>query len=95
MNPNVPNPEKERDPIVCNKLYIGNLPMNADNNTVKMLFWAHKLRYCKISVKRKPSMPRAYAFVDFSTQQHADLAMDKLSGMPFNGCRLIVEPRLR
>lgn len=58
-----------------NKLYIGNLPIEADEVVVRQLFAEQNLTIAEISVKRG-----GYAFVDFLDQSAADRAIDKLHG---------------
>lgn len=58
-----------------NKLYIGNLPIDADEAAVRQLFTEQNLTVADISVKRG-----GYAFVDFPDQSAADRAIDKLHG---------------
>ncbi|XP_045458455.1 insulin-like growth factor 2 mRNA-binding protein 3 [Melitaea cinxia] len=70
-----------------NKLYIGNLPTEADEDSVRQLFMEHNLTVAEISVKRG-----GYAFVDFPDQSAADRAIDKLHGYSYCGLPLIVEP---
>ncbi|CAH0716201.1 unnamed protein product, partial [Brenthis ino] len=70
-----------------NKLYIGNLPTQADEEAVRQLFAEHNLTAADISVKRS-----GYAFVDFPDQSAADRAIDKLHGYLYCGLPLIVEP---
>ncbi|XP_045784465.1 insulin-like growth factor 2 mRNA-binding protein 3 isoform X2 [Maniola jurtina] len=70
-----------------NKLYIGNLPTEADEEAVRQLFAEQNLTVAEISVKRG-----GYAFVDFPDQSTADRAIDKLHGYSYCGLSLIVEP---
>ncbi|KAF9804926.1 hypothetical protein SFRURICE_007829 [Spodoptera frugiperda] len=70
-----------------NKLYIGNLPIEADEAAVRQLFAEQNLTVADISVKRG-----GYAFVDFPDQSAADRAIDKLQGYSYCGVSLIVEP---
>ncbi|KAL0852118.1 hypothetical protein ABMA28_000358 [Loxostege sticticalis] len=70
-----------------NKLYIGNLPIEADEAAVRQLFAEQNLTVADISVKRG-----GYAFVDFPDQSAADRAIDKLHGYSYCGLPLIVEP---
>lgn len=58
-----------------NKLYVGNLPIEADEAAVRQLFAEQNLTVADISVKRG-----GYAFVDFPDQSAADRAIDKLHG---------------
>ncbi|XP_039764111.1 insulin-like growth factor 2 mRNA-binding protein 3 [Pararge aegeria] len=73
--------------VSMNKLYIGNLPTEADEEIVRQLFAEHNLTVSEISVKRG-----GYAFVDFPDQSAADRAIDKLHGYSYCGLPLIVEP---
>ncbi|XP_013189040.2 insulin-like growth factor 2 mRNA-binding protein 2 [Amyelois transitella] len=70
-----------------NKLYIGNLPIEADEAAVRQLFAEQNLTVADISVKRG-----GYAFVDFPDQSAADRAIDKLHGFSYCGLPLVVEP---
>ncbi|CAF4752203.1 unnamed protein product [Pieris macdunnoughi] len=79
--------EQLKNVSAMNKLYIGNLPMEADEAAVRQLFAEHNLTVADISVKRG-----GYAFVDFPDQSAADRAIDKLHGYSYCGLPLIVEP---
>lgn len=57
------------------KLYIGNLPIETNENTLRQLFLEHNLSCTNILVKRG-----GYAFVDCPDQSSADKAIDKLNG---------------
>ncbi|CAG9138699.1 unnamed protein product [Plutella xylostella] len=70
-----------------NKLYIGNLSIEADEAAIRQLFAEHSLTVAEISIKRG-----GYAFVDFPDQSAADRAIDKLHGYSYCGLPLIVEP---
>ncbi|XP_019872893.1 insulin-like growth factor 2 mRNA-binding protein 3-A [Aethina tumida] len=76
-------------PISMNKLYIGNLPMNASKAQIKKLFNKQNLSCTKIVVKRG-----GYAFVDCPNQSAADKAIDMLNGYNMNGSILMVEPSM-
>lgn len=62
-------------PITMSKLYIGNLPLETNENTLRQLFLEHNLSCTNILVKRG-----GYAFVDCPDQSSADKAIDKLNG---------------
>lgn len=70
-----------------NKLYIGNLPIDADETSVKQLFAEHNLAVAEISVKRG-----GYAFVDFPDQSAADRAIDKLHGKLLQYLHIPIKP---
>ncbi|XP_017784715.1 PREDICTED: insulin-like growth factor 2 mRNA-binding protein 3-A [Nicrophorus vespilloides] len=69
------------------KLYIGNLPAETTETSLRQLFVEQNLSCTNILVKRG-----GYAFVDCSDQSSADKAIDKLNGFSFNGASLVVEP---
>ncbi|CAH1102306.1 unnamed protein product [Psylliodes chrysocephalus] len=74
-------------PITMSKLYVGNLPTETSENSLRQLFEEQNLSYTSILVKRG-----GYAFVDCPDQSSADRAIDKLNGFTFNGVALVVEP---
>ena len=57
------------------KLYVGNLPSDCNESSLRQLFQVHNLSCTTILVKRG-----GYAFVDCSDQSTADRAIDKLNG---------------
>lgn len=57
------------------KLYVGNLPSDCNESTLRQLFQEHSLACTTILVKRG-----GYAFVDCADQSTADRAIDKLNG---------------
>ncbi|XP_069690838.1 insulin-like growth factor 2 mRNA-binding protein 1 isoform X2 [Periplaneta americana] len=69
------------------KLYVGNLPADVNEGTLRQLFQDHSLSCTTILVKRG-----GYAFVDCPDQSTADRAIDKLNGYNFLGSALVVEP---
>ncbi|XP_023703830.1 insulin-like growth factor 2 mRNA-binding protein 1 isoform X2 [Cryptotermes secundus] len=69
------------------KLYVGNLPTDVNEGTLRQLFQDHSLSCTTILVKRG-----GYAFVECTDQATADRAIDKLNGYNFLGSSLIVEP---
>lgn len=69
------------------KLYVGNLPNDISEHTIRQLFYEQNLTCTNILVKRG-----GYAFVDCPDQSSADRAIDKLNNFDFNGSTLIVEP---
>ncbi|XP_067006463.1 insulin-like growth factor 2 mRNA-binding protein 1 isoform X2 [Anabrus simplex] len=69
------------------KLYVGNLPADVNEASLRQLFQDHSLACTTILVKRG-----GYAFVDCPDQSAADRAIDKLNGFNFSGSVLVVEP---
>lgn len=74
-------------PITMSKLYIGNLPHEISENSLRELFHEQNLSCTNVLVKRG-----GYAFVDCPDQSSADRAIDKLNGFNFKGSLLVVEP---
>ncbi|XP_023022022.1 insulin-like growth factor 2 mRNA-binding protein 3-A [Leptinotarsa decemlineata] len=74
-------------PITMSKLYVGNLPNETSENSLRQLFLEQNLACTNILVKRG-----GYAFVDCPDQSSADRAIDKLNGVNFKGSVLVVEP---
>nr|CAI5842068.1 unnamed protein product [Callosobruchus analis] len=74
-------------PISMSKLYVGNLPNETSETSLRQLFLEQNLSCTSILVKRG-----GYAFVDCPDQSSADRAIDKLNGFNFNGSALVVEP---
>lgn len=62
-------------PITMTKLYVGNLPIETNEHTLRQLFLEHNLSCTNILVKRG-----GFAFVDCPDQSSADKAIDKLNG---------------
>ncbi|XP_054273911.1 insulin-like growth factor 2 mRNA-binding protein 3-A [Macrosteles quadrilineatus] len=69
------------------KLYIGNLPPDVSESTLRKLFVENNLPCRAIMIKRG-----GYAFVDCMDQSTADKAIDKFNGCNFFGTPLQVEP---
>ncbi|XP_050498693.1 insulin-like growth factor 2 mRNA-binding protein 2 isoform X3 [Diabrotica virgifera virgifera] len=74
-------------PITMSKLYVGNLPNDTSENSLRQLFTEQNLSCTTILIKRG-----GYAFVDCPDQSSADKAIDNLNGFTFNGAALVVEP---
>lgn len=66
-------------PITMSKLYIGNLPTETNENSLRQLFLEQNLSCTNILVKRG-----GYAFIDCPDQSSADKAIDKLNGKALN-----------
>lgn len=76
-------------PITMSKLYVGNLPTDTNEITLRRLFSENNLSCTNVLVKRG-----GYAFVDCPDQSSADKAIDKLNGFSLNGSPLVVEPSM-
>lgn len=69
------------------KLYIGNLPTDINETTLRQLFIENNLPCSTILIKRG-----GYAFVDCMDQSTADKAIDKFNGSNVFGAQIQVEP---
>ncbi|XP_014668900.1 PREDICTED: insulin-like growth factor 2 mRNA-binding protein 2 isoform X2 [Priapulus caudatus] len=69
------------------KLYIGNLGQDIDEQTLRDLFEEHGIEGESFLVKKG-----GYAFIDCPDQVNADKAIDKLNGYNLQGSVLVVEP---
>ncbi|XP_046673418.1 insulin-like growth factor 2 mRNA-binding protein 3 [Homalodisca vitripennis] len=69
------------------KLYVGNLPSDINEATLRQLFLDNNLPCGTILIKRG-----GYAFVDCADQSIADKAIDQLNGANFLGTQIQVEP---
>jgi RNA recognition motif-containing protein len=65
----------DADELIMSKLYVGNLPTDVNEGTLRQLFQDHSLSCTTILVKRG-----GYAFVECTDQSTADRAIDKLNG---------------
>ena len=74
------------------RLYVGNLPFNADEQQIRTLFeqGGRQVREVKLITDRETGRPRGFAFVEMGTQDDADSAIRSLNGQPFGGRPLTV-----
>lgn len=75
--------------VEMSQLYVGNLPTDIDEISLRQLFSDNYLSCGDILIKKG-----GYAFVDCRDQTMADKAIDKLNGYYYSGVRLVVEPTL-
>ena len=74
------------------RLYVGNLPFTATEEEIRNLFEAEGRKVENVSVisDRETGRPRGFAFVEMSTQNDADTAVQKLNGFQLGGRTLTV-----
>jgi RNA recognition motif-containing protein len=74
------------------RLYVGNLPFNADEDQIRTLFeqGGRQVKEVKVITDRETGRPRGFAFVEMATQDDADGAIRSLNGQPFSGRPLTV-----
>lgn len=67
------------------KLYVGNLPFSATEDTVRAAFAAHgTVNTCSLVMDRATGQPRGFGFVEMSNEDAAR-AMQALNGQDFGG----------
>ncbi len=69
------------------KLYVGNLPFNADEHQIRELFSQNgrAVSEVKLVTDRDTGRPRGFAFVEMGSHQDADSAIRDLNGRDFGG----------
>ncbi len=74
------------------RLYVGNLPFTATEEEIRNLFEAEGRKVENVSVisDRETGRPRGFAFVEMTTQNDADSAVQKLNGFQLGGRTLTV-----
>lgn len=74
------------------RLYVGNLPFSVTEEDIRNLFEAEGRKVDNISLisDRETGRPRGFAFVEMSSQNDADTAVQKLNGLQMGGRTLTV-----
>ena len=76
---------------MVNRLYVGNLPFSATEESLKALFQqAGQVESARIITDRDTGRSKGFAFVEMSTQQEATNAISKFNGSDFEGRSLTV-----
>jgi RNA recognition motif-containing protein len=73
--------------------YVGNLPYDTDEDTIKQFFeggGARQVTQVKIITDRDTGRPRGFAFVEVATQDQAKSAIDELNGQSLGGRTIVV-----
>ena len=74
------------------KLYVGNLNFDANEDQVRELFSTYgDVQEVKIVMDRFSGRSRGFAFVRMGTAEEAIKAKDALSGQPFQGKALVID----
>lgn len=80
-----------------NRLYVGNLPFTATEDDIRDAFADHgTVQSVSVITDRETGRPRGFAFVEMSTDQEAQTAVDEMDGRDFGGRSLrvnIARPR--
>ena len=74
------------------RLYVGNLPFSADENSVRELFAqdGRDVTEVKLITDRDTGRPRGFGFVEMGNSEHADTAISALNGYSMDGRALTV-----
>lgn len=74
------------------RLYVGNLPFSADEDTVRSLFERNerKVEEVKLVTDRETGRPRGFGFVEMGSNEDADKAIRELNGYELEGRQLNV-----
>jgi RNA recognition motif-containing protein len=74
------------------RLYVGNLPFQVTEEEIRTIFETEGRKVETVSVisDRETGRPRGFAFVEMSTQNDADTAVQKLNGYQMGGRTLTV-----
>jgi len=75
------------------RLYVGNLPYDTDEDTIKTFFeggGARQVTQVKIVTDRDTGRPRGFAFVEVATADQAKTAIDELNGRELGGRTIVV-----
>jgi RNA recognition motif-containing protein len=68
------------------KLYVGNLSFNATEDSLHALFASvGNVQSCKIIIDRDTGRSKGFAFVEMSSSEEAESAIQKLNGSSFEG----------
>jgi RNA recognition motif-containing protein len=75
-----------------NRLYVGNLPFSADENSVRSLFEQNerKVEEVKLITDRDTGRPRGFGFVEMGNNEDADAAIQELNEFELEGRKLTV-----
>ncbi len=74
------------------KLYVGNLNFDANEEQVRELFGAFgDVQEVKIVMDRFSGRSRGFAFVRMESAESANKAKDSLNGQPFQGKALVID----
>jgi cold-inducible RNA-binding protein len=71
---------------MSNKLYVGNLPYSADENSIKELFTeAGTVTSATVIVDRDTNRSKGFGFVEMSTDEEAATAISTFNGKDLDG----------
>jgi len=76
---------------MANKLYVGNLPFSATDDSLREMFGqAGQVESARIITDRDTGRSKGFGFVEMSTSQEASEAINKFNGTQLDGRSLTV-----
>jgi RNA recognition motif-containing protein len=73
------------------KLYVGNLPFNADDKALRHNFSEYgEVTSAKVMMDRDTGRSKGFGFVEMGTSEQADAAIQALNGMSVGGRSIVV-----
>lgn len=73
------------------KLYVGNLPFNTDDSSLRQLFEGKgAVSSAQVVIDRETGRSRGFGFVEMSNDAEADAAVNSLNGTDFGGRAIVV-----
>ncbi|KIK61744.1 hypothetical protein GYMLUDRAFT_42783 [Collybiopsis luxurians FD-317 M1] len=89
-------PREHHDPTQAfqegRRIYVGNMPYLAKRSDVESLFASYSVTHIDISIDAFTGRNLSYCFVELSTKQDAERAMERLNGQMFMGRPLKIGP---
>ena len=73
------------------KLYVGNLPLSYSESDLENLFTSYpSVISCKLIIDRDTNRSKGFGFVEFSSKDEANKAINDLNGKDADGRKLVV-----
>jgi RNA recognition motif-containing protein len=77
--------------FMSTKLYVGNLPFNADDSALRHNFSEYgDVTSAKVMMDRDTGRSKGFGFVEMGTSEQADAAIQALNGMSVGGRSIVV-----
>jgi RNA recognition motif-containing protein len=77
--------------VMATKLYVGNLPYTATNQTVEQMFTTHgEVRSAEVIMDRDTGRSKGFGFVEMRDSKGAQAAIEALNGKDVDGRQLTV-----
>ena len=72
------------------RIYVGNIPFLASNESLREFFTPYEIVSVKIVVDHETNKPRGFAFVDLKNTEDAPVAIKQLDGTDMGGRKVKV-----